>query len=80
MMAHAHRLDGAPEDGWFADDFTLAEVRTLRAVVYPSAPRIRVGGTNRAFEVAVQAAGKREEPRFEAGDQVVVRSSAEIFA
>jgi len=25
-------IDGAPEDGWFADDFTLAEIRTLRAV------------------------------------------------
>lgn len=31
-----------------------------------------------AFEVAVQGAGKAEEPRLEAGDQVVVRSSAEI--
>lgn len=24
-------IDGAPESGWFADDFTLAEIRTLRA-------------------------------------------------
>ena len=25
-------VDGAPEEGWFASDFTLAEIRTLRAV------------------------------------------------
>jgi len=24
-------IDGTPEDGWFADDFTLAEIKTLRA-------------------------------------------------
>ncbi len=24
-------IDGVPEDGWFADDFTLAEIKTLRA-------------------------------------------------
>lgn len=26
------RVDGVPEDGWFAFDFTLAEIKTLRAV------------------------------------------------
>lgn len=26
------RIDGVEEDGWFADDFTLAEIQTLRAV------------------------------------------------
>lgn len=25
-------IDGVPETGWFADDFTLAEIRTLRAI------------------------------------------------
>ena len=25
-------IDGATEEGWFADDFTLAEIKTLRAV------------------------------------------------
>jgi glycerophosphoryl diester phosphodiesterase len=25
-------IDGVPEEGWFADDFTLAEIKTLRAV------------------------------------------------
>ncbi len=24
-------IDGTPEEGWFADDFTLAEIKTLRA-------------------------------------------------
>jgi glycerophosphoryl diester phosphodiesterase len=25
-------IDGIPEEGWFADDFTLAEIKTLRAI------------------------------------------------
>jgi len=25
-------IDGIEEEGWFADDFTLAEIKTLRAV------------------------------------------------
>lgn len=41
---------------------------------------LRQGVSFPAFEVAVQDGGTREEIRLEAGDQVVVRSSAEIRA
>lgn len=36
-------IDGAPVTGWFTDDFTLAELRTLRAV--ERLPDIRPGNT-----------------------------------
>lgn len=36
-------LDGVPVTGWFADDFTLAELRTLRAT--ERLPQVRPGNT-----------------------------------
>ncbi|MDO9712045.1 glycerophosphodiester phosphodiesterase family protein [Paracraurococcus lichenis] len=44
-------LDGAPVSGWFAEDFTLAEIKTLRAV--ERIPDIRPGNTqyNGLYEI-----------------------------
>src|SRR5262245_46291136 len=34
-------IDGFPQDGWFASDFTLAEIKTLRAVQpFPERPQV----------------------------------------
>jgi glycerophosphoryl diester phosphodiesterase len=41
-------IDGAPDEGWFASDFTLAEIKTLRAVQpLPERPQ----QFNRRFEI-----------------------------
>ncbi len=41
-------IDGVPEEGWFADDFTLAEIKTLRAV---QRVEFRAQQYNRVYEI-----------------------------
>src|SRR5262245_19361249 len=57
-------IDGFPEDGWFASDFTLAEIKTLRAV-QPLAERPQ------------QFNGKFEIPTFEEVIALAKRKSRE---
>lgn len=44
-------VDGRVESGWFADDFTLAEIKTLRAVERLPALRTESASYNGQFEV-----------------------------
>ena len=44
-----HRIDGVPESGWFTSDFTLAEIRTLRAV--QALPNERYTGLDGLFPI-----------------------------
>jgi glycerophosphoryl diester phosphodiesterase len=48
-------IDGVTEDGWFVEDFTLEELKTLRAI--ERLPEIRVGNTafNGAFQIPTLA-------------------------
>ena len=45
-------IDGEPHDGWFVDDFTLAELKTLRAVERIPAYRPGSAQYNGMFQVA----------------------------
>ena len=45
------QVDGRAETGWFADDFTLAEIKTLRAVERLPALRTESASFNGQFEV-----------------------------
>ena len=45
------QVDGRSETGWFADDFTLAEIKTLRAVERLPALRTESASFNGQFEV-----------------------------
>ena len=72
-------VDGFEEDGWFASDFTLAEIKTLRAVQGVPGPAAAVqrrlqdpdpGGGHRAgqAEDARDGAGHRHLPGDQAPD------------
>lgn len=61
-------IDGQPRHGWFAEDFTLAELRTLRAV--ERIPDIR--GHNTRFD------GRFGVPTFEEVLALAVRLSEEL--
>jgi glycerophosphoryl diester phosphodiesterase len=56
-------IDGAPVEGWFASDFTLAELRTLRAVQPNAARPQQFNGRFRipTFEQVIQLAKRYSE-------------------
>ncbi|MDQ3773318.1 MAG: glycerophosphodiester phosphodiesterase [Pseudomonadota bacterium] len=61
-------IDGATEEGWFADDFTLAEIKTLRAVQrVPFRPQqfnglFQVPTFREVIELALQEGERRGRP------------------